>query len=331
MKTHVTGASGHLGANLVRELLRCNEPARALVHRDTLGIDGLDVEIVRGDLGDLDSLRAAMAGVDIVYNLAGVISIDGDRHGRVRAVNVDGARNVAQAALECGVRRLVHCSSIHAFDPSDGEGTLDESWPRVADPSGHSAYDRSKASGEREVRRFIERGLDAVIVHPTGCIGPFDFQPSRMGRVLIDVQRRRLPSLIPGGFSWVDARDVAQGAIAAGRRGRCGESYLLAGHWLDVSELVTLAAQVAGVRPPAITTPMWLARLGAPFVTMVGRMLGREPLYTAEALRALREFRPVSHAKAARELDYEPRPLRETLVDYYGWLAETPTRSLTAG
>jgi len=323
MTTLVTGANGHLGANLVRELLRRDRSVRALVHRDTRAIDGLEVEIARGDLGDLDSLRAAMSGVDVVYNLAGVISIDGDRQGRVRAVNVDGARNVAAVALECGVRRLVHCSSIHAFDPSDGAGVLDETWPRVADTPRHTAYDRSKASGEREVRKAIERGLDAVIVHPTACIGPFDFQPSRMGRVFIAVQRRRLPSLIPGGFDWVDVRDVADGTIAACERGRIGESYLLSGHWAEVHELVAQAAEVAGVRPPAMTTPMWLARLGAPFVTTAGRVLGRDPLYTRESLRALRDFQPVSHAKASRELDYEPRPLLETVADSYGWLRDS--------
>jgi dihydroflavonol-4-reductase len=160
-----------------------------------------------------------------------------------------------------------------------------------------------------------------VICNPTAILGPNDFERSRVGRVFTDLVNRRLPSLIDGGFDWVDVRDVAAGLIAAGEKGRTGESYLLSGRWASVRELAGIVESVTGISPPRVTSPMWLARIGAPFVVAYGRMVGREPLYTMEALRALRANRHIDNSKARSELGYAPRPLEQTVRDAIAWLA----------
>src|SRR5690606_13352249 len=213
MTVVVTGASGHLGANLVRTLLERGEQVRVLVHRSAQALADLDDQIERaeGSVCEPESLASAFAEVDRVYHLAGVISIDGDPDGRVHKVNVEGTRNVARACHEQGVGRLVHVSSVHAFDMNPRDEVLDETRPQVGDSPHHSAYDRSKALGERAVREFVDAGLDAVIVNPTGIIGPVDYGPSRLGQLLGELASGKLPALLDGGFDFVDVRDVVDG------------------------------------------------------------------------------------------------------------------------
>jgi dihydroflavonol-4-reductase len=318
MKTLVTGATGHVGANLVRALVAQGRRVRALVHSaDARAIDGLDVERVYGDVRDGSAMRRALCGVDVVYHLAAIISIDGDRDGAVKDVNVRGAHNVARIALEAGVRRMVHVSSIHAFDPHPLDRPLDET--RAWATGRHPAYDRSKAEGEAAVRRVVDAGLDAVIVNPTSVVGPYDFRRSRMGRFFLDLYRRRLPALPRGGFDWVDARDVAHGLIAAETYGRRGEGYLLGGHYLSMVALARLAEQVTGVRAPRQILPMTLLRFLAPFATVAAHLQGADPLLTRESLRALRGNPVVRYDKSAAELGYRPRHICETVDAIYRW------------
>jgi len=312
----VTGAAGHIGGNLVRALLAQGHPVRALVHRDRRALEGLDVEVAEGDLLDPDSLRVALDGIETLYHLAGVISIDGDRTGRVRRTNVLGVREVMSRAREAGVKRVVHFSSIHAFDSTSSGPALDERTERVRDGV-HPAYDLSKRDGEVEVRRAVAAGLDAVIVNPTGVIGPLDFKPSRMGQVFIDLHQRKMPALVGGGFDFVDVRDVVAGAIAAAESGRTGENYLLSGQRSTVREIAEAAETVTGVPAPRMETPMALARAVAPLAVWFSRLTGSEPLFTPESLAALRTRREVSHEKASRELGYSPRPLQESVRDIY--------------
>ena len=322
MQVVVTGASGHLGANLVRRLVEGGDRVRVLLHRQARALEGLDLETAQGDVLDPESLRAAFAGAEVVYHLAGVVSIQGDAGGRVPAVNVTGADNAARAALECGVRRFVHCSSVHALDMAAGQGPLDETAPRVPPESRcHAPYDCSKAEGERRVRAQIDRGLDAVIVHPTGVIGPCDFEPSRMGQVFLRLHRGTLPALVGGGFDFVDVRDVAEGMVGAAERGGTGESYLLGGHFCGVDDLAALAAAATGRRHARPTLPFWVARLGVPVLRLAAAVTRSEPLYTAESLSALQGGRPVDHSKAQRDLGFTPRPIADSVADIYRWFA----------
>jgi dihydroflavonol-4-reductase len=319
----VTGASGHIGANLVRQLLALGRPVRVLCHRDARALAGLEVERVDGDILDRISLDKAFARAEIVYHLAAHISISGGHHGHVDAVNVAGVRNVVDACLEEGVRRLVHFSSIHALCQYPLTEPLDER-RGPSDERPAPAYDHSKARGEREVLAGIERGLDAVIVNPTAVLGPYDFKPSRMGQVLHDLCHRRLPALVEGGFDWVDVRDVCAAAIAAERTGVRGERYLLGGTYATVADLAALVAEISGARAPRLVVPQWLARPVAPFAEAWGQLCGREARFSRDSLTALRSCnRTISHARAAAQLSFAPRPLRTTISDTLRWFAET--------
>lgn len=318
MTVVVTGASGHLGGNLVRALLEQGRRVRAVYNSDKRALDGLEVEHLQADVRDPEAMRKALDGAEVLYHFAAFISIDGGHKGKVRSVNVDGVKTVMNAALQAGVRRVVHCSSIHAFDLNTKGAPIDERSDRAC-PDKQGAYDCSKADGERELRAVIERGLDAVVVNPTGVIGPLDFKPSRMGDVFLKLYHRRLPALIPGGFDFVDVRDVVSSALAAEEKGRTGENYILSGRWHSVREIADTAKKVTGVKPPRFSSPMPLARVGAPFATAFARLTKTQPLFTAESLAALRANREISHAKAREELGHDPRSLEASVEDIYAW------------
>ncbi len=318
MRTAVTGASGHLGANIVRALLAEGREVRALVRNDRRALAGLDVEQVNGDIFNPDSLCRLTRGVETVFHLAGRISIVGPEGGLVERTNVVGVRNVIDSCLKNGVRRLVHVSSIHAFSAYPKDLTIDESRALALGP--HSMpYDRSKAQGQLAVLEAARKGLDAVIVNPAAVIGPFDYKPSRMGQVLLDISLRRLPALIDGGYDWVDARDVASGAIAAEKMGCQGECYLLSGHWVHIRDVSAMIRSLTGRKTPMWATPMWLA-LPASYASLAwGRLRGVVPKFTPAAVRTLQGHRLISHAKATEKLGFRPRPFEETVRDTLEW------------
>jgi dihydroflavonol-4-reductase len=318
MTVAVTGASGHIGGNLVRALLARGRKVRVTVRKDTRALEGLDVERANADVLEPDSLRQAFEGAEVVYHLAAAISIYGDSDPVLPRVNVDGTRNVVKAAMACGVNRLVHFSSIHALGWRPRDNPIDETRPLATEPE-VLLYDRTKAQGELEVLAGVKQGLDAVTVNPTAVLGPFDFKPSHQGELLIDLGRRKMPALVEAGFDWVDVRDVVAGAMAAEQKGRTGERYLLGGHWATITGLARLVGEATGVKPPRFVSPMWLARIAAPFVSAASALLGRRPLFTSTSLRILRCHRLVSHAKAERELGYSSRPLEETVQDAMDW------------
>jgi dihydroflavonol-4-reductase len=318
MITAVTGASGHLGGNLVRALLAEGRTVRVLVRSDRRSLDGLDVQLVEGDVFGLHSLRALVDGAETVFHLAGRISIAGAEGGLVQRTNVDGVRNVVQACRDAGVRRLVHCSSIHAFNSHPNDRLIDESRDLALGP-GHAPYDRSKAEGQMVVLDAVKQGLDAVIVNPSAVVGPFDYKPSRMGSVFLDIFQGRLTMLIDGGYNWVDARDVSRGAILAEQKGRIGESYLLTGHWMHICEVSRIIGQVTGRATAQAAAPIWIAFAASWFSLAWGKVRGRTPKFTPAAIVAIQSHRHVSHEKSTRELGYAPRPFEETVRDTMEW------------
>ena len=320
----VTGASGHLGANLVRALVAAGRRVRALVHQSSRGIDGLPVEVMRVDVLDRASLDAAFRDVHTVFHLAAKISAGWERESLIRAINVEGTRNVTAACLGARVQRLVHTSSIHAFAPGPGDGAIDESC-RLAEARDLDcgAYGRAKAEGERVVLAAVASGLHAVILNPTAILGPFDFRGSAMGEVLRALARGKLPALVAGAsYDFVDVRDVAAAALAAETRGRSGEHYLVPGTRLSLVELGGLWAEVTGRPAPRWAAPMWLARVGAAFAPSWARLRGRRPLFTSESLLVLRDRHPISGRKAESELGHCPRPIAQTLRDTFAWMRE---------
>ena len=319
----ITGANGLVGANLARALLAQPEGqrVRAVVHRDARALAGLDVELVRADLHDPLALNQAFNGADIVYHLAASISLSMDDWAALEATNVAGTRHVLSACQECGVRRLVYFSSIHAHQQTPLDQPLDESRPLLDDPSA-PPYERSKAAAELEVQRAAAQGMDVVTLIPTAILGPYDFKPSLIGKALLLLARERLPALVSGGYDWVDVRDVAQGALLAARLAPAGGVYILSGHWQSIPAVARQVDRITGRRVPRPVVPLALADLVEPVMKRLGRLNGSQPLYTRAMLTALRSHREVSHARAARELGYQPRPFQETLQDTLGWLLE---------
>ena len=321
MTAVVTGASGHVGGNLLRALLEAGRPVRALVHQDRRALEGLDLEVVTGDVRDQETLRRAFAGAEVVYHTAAYISILGDEWPLLQEINVLGTRNVVQACLACGVRRLVHFSSIHALEQEPLDVPVDESRPLV-DSRRASPYSRSKAAGEREVREGMARGLDAVILYPTAIIGPYDFRPSHFGQVLLYLARGKLPALVAGGFDWVDVRDVVAATLRAAEVAPPGARYLLSGHRVSLPEIAALVEEFTGVPAPRLVLPLGLAKAVAPLATLAARLLRMEPLFTTVAVEALGGNPRVSHERAGRDLGYRPRPFHETIRDTLRWFVE---------
>ncbi len=317
MTTVVTGASGHVGSNLVRML---QDDVRAVVHGDQRALEGLPVKRIHASLEDPASLRRAFRGAHTVYHLAAHISITGDPDGSVYATNVLGARNAAQAALAEGVSRFVHMSSVHAFDLKNAGSVLDETG--AFSGPGNYAYDKSKAAGEAEIRAAVAQGLDATIVNPTGIIGPVDFTPSRMGNVFLDLASRRMPMLVSGAFDFVDVRDVVRSLISAASRGATGENYLLAGHRVSIGELARLASCATGVPAPRTVLPAWVAALGTPLLEASARRTGRQARFTREALGALQHCPRIDDRKARREIGHSPRPMADSVRDTYAWFRQ---------
>ena len=320
----ITGASGRIGGVLARALADQYGPGRIrAIYRERQGTAAdLDIAWVNGDILDKESLIAAFRGAETVFHLAALVSIDAVKAQEFHRTNVVGTRNVVEAALACGVRRLVHVSSIHAYDQHPLDEVLDEG-RGPADGPHQGLYDRSKAAGEVEIRRGIDRGLDAVILNPTSVIGPCDGGPSAMGQLFLDLYRRRIPALIAGGYDWVDVRDVVLATIAAETQARCGENYLVSGHWHTVSKLAQLAQQATGVAVPRLLFPVPVARLWAPCQVFLDRSRGRRPLYTPEAVRVMAYGnRRISNAKARAELGFHPRPLADSVNDTYRWFNE---------
>lgn len=321
MKVAVIGASGFLGNNICRVLLQKGYSVKGLVHIHSNSLERLDLEKIRGDILNLDSLKKFLRGVNFVVHVAGKNSIAGDPDGSVYKVNVEGTKNVVEACLTEGVQRLVFISSIHALK-QDPDVELDETRAFVG--SEGFIHDISKSDAEREVLKGIAQGLDAVIVTPTAAIGPFDFQPSFMGQGLIALYHRKLPAIVAGGFDWVDVRDIAKGCIAAMEKGKAGERYLLAGMWKTVRELTQLVQEATGKTAPKFTSPRWLAKMGLPIAKAYSFMTNAPMLYTTETLEVLvRCNRNISCSKAKRELGYHPRPLAETIRETYDWFRQT--------
>ena len=314
----IIGASGLVGGNLVRALLAQGRLVRALVHRDSRALAGLDVETVPADITDLSSLQRAFRGADVVYHLASSISISMENWDELEHVNVIGTRNVIKACLKNNVRRLLYFSSIHAYDHAPFDQPMDENRPLLTGDH-HPPYERSKALAEMEIRRSLDSGLDSVILIPTAITGPYDFRPSYFGQALRLLAKGRIPALVHGGYDWVDVRDVVDGAIQAARLSPRGGRFILSGHWHSLREVARFTFEITGGPVPRFTVPVWLAQLAQPIMAKLAQVNGSQPIYTRPMLNAMRSNHHISHARAARDLGYSPRPFQQTIADTLHW------------
>jgi dihydroflavonol-4-reductase len=315
-KVAVTGASGHIGANLVRELLERGYEVVALIRQSSDALEGLDVKRVYGDLTDRQSLCKAFNGVEQVYHLAAYISIQAGHNDRLERVNIEGTRNVLKACQSEGVSTLVYFSTIHALNLKPFDQPVTEDNSLLGERTGHGAdYDYSKAGAEKLVRQNNCKTLGTRIIYPTAVLGPNDFNRSLFGQAILKMAHGRLPVLVAGGFNWVDARDVAWGAVEAAEKGVDGDRFILSGHYLSMSEVALVIAELTGIAAPRFICPAWLASLFAPLMSGWARLTGQAPLYTRYSLATLSTNKLMSHARATRDLSYEPRSFRDSMVD----------------
>jgi dihydroflavonol-4-reductase len=320
MRVAVTGGTGHIGIVLVRRLLADGHAVRVLVRDGGSVLDGLAVERIRGDVRDPTSLRAAFDGQDVVLHLAAMIEIRKQDEPVVRAINVDGVRNTAEAALDAGVRRMVHVSSVHAYDTWRLGAALREDGARAG--RSHPAYDRSKADGEAELRKVIARGLDATIVNPVGVLGPWDHRPSLLGHTVMQMYRGRFRFVPNGGFCWVDVRDVVDAAIRAIDRGDKGANHLLSAGSLSLRQMHGFARGKRGGSNWHLPLPLRVLRRIPPVLDRTGLARFSPPNFTSDALFTLGSRLAVDTSRARAALGFSPRPPRESLSDAIDWWRE---------
>jgi len=319
--TLVTGATGFVGSAVARALLVRGHAVRALVRRggDRRNLAGLDVTLAEGDLTDPASLGAAMQGCRYLIHVAADYRIWVPDPDAMLRANVEGTRAVMQAALDAGVERVVHCSSVAALGLTTDGTPADETTP-VNEDSVVGIYKKSKYRAEQAVLALVrDAGLPAVIVNPAAPIGPRDIKPTPTGRMIADAASGRLPAYIDTGLCVVHVNDVAEGHMLALERGQIGERYILGGENLTLAALLGLVAEVAGRSPPRIRLPgalLWPVALAC---EGLARVAGITPMVTRDHLRMARKRMFFSHAKAARELGFAPRQARAAIEDAVAW------------
>lgn len=317
----VTGATGFVGANIVEALSQAGWQARVL-RRSTsslAALEGLVYEPAPGDVLEPGSLAAAMQGCDAVFHAAGVVAdYWGQNVELTYRVNVDGTRNIVDAALATGVPRLVHTSSQVALGFGEGQTPVDESHAFNVAPQTYP-YGHSKHLAEEVVLQAVRRGLHAVIVNPSVVMGPRDITFLN-SRIILEVQRGLVPFIPPGGVNVVDSADLARGHLLALEKGRPGERYLLAGHNVPNIDLTNAIGAVLGVRPPRGTIPRRLIGPLAAALDGANRLSPRPLPLSGDVLRMGSRFIYADNAKAVRELGFSVTPLQETIERAVSWL-----------
>ena len=317
----VTGATGHIGNVLVRELISRGQTVRALVlpNDDLRPLHGLDTDIVYGDVTDLQSLTSAFYGADLVFHLAGIVTIMPGMKSILDRVNVGGLRNVVTACRDTGVHRLVYTSSIHAIAEPPHGTVIDETQP--FDPERVLGdYARSKARATLLLIDEVHKGdLDAVICCPTGVIGPFDYGISNIGQLILDFASGHLKSYVKGAYDFVDVRDVAFGLILASEKGQLGHHYIFSGAQVQVPELMKELERNIGNTAPTYEIPPIIARAAGVLASVYYRLIRRRPVFTAYSIDVLRSNSQVSSARAHEELGFTARPWQDSIRDHVEW------------
>lgn len=321
----ITGATGHIGNVLVRELLaKGYKDIRVLVFpkENMAPLEGLPVEKVFGDITNLDSLIEAFKGADVVYHLAAIISILPGKNKLLNKVNVEGTKNVIEACKKNGVRRLVYTSSIHALFVEPPPKVIDETLP--FDPENIiGEYAQSKVRATQEAIKASKEGLDTVIVCPTGVLGPYDFRPSETGQLMIDFARKKLRFYIDGNQDFADVRDTAAGIILACEKGKNGEVYILSGETISVENLLNNVKEVMGFKSLPVKIPIFFAKIASWFTSLYYIITNTKPALTPYSIYVLTYKAFANDAKARQELGYTSRPLNKSIKETINWFKET--------
>jgi dihydroflavonol-4-reductase len=317
----VTGASGFVGAAVAAVFRHEGFPVRVLVRSSSprTNIDPAD-EVFVGDMRDRASVAAALQGVRYLIHVAADYRLWAPSPDDILRANVDGTRIVMEEALRAGVERVVYTSSVATFDLRGG-GIADETRQLPADAA-VGAYKRSKVLAENIVIDMVaQQGLPAVIVNPSTPIGPRDVRPTPTGRIIIEAASGRMPAFVETGLNFAHVEDVAEGHLAALRRGTIGERYILGGENVTLRQVLTDIAWIVGGRPPLMRLPRAAIYPFAYGAELAARFTGREPFATVDGLRMARYHMHFDDAKARRDLGYTSRPYRDGLVEAIDWFA----------
>jgi dihydroflavonol-4-reductase len=321
----VTGATGFVGANLVRTLLNKGFSVRALARKnsDRRNLQGLNLEIVEGSLEDKAALAAGCRGARYVFHVAADYRIWVRDPKAMYNANIQGTINVLEAAGKAGAERIVHCSSVAAIKPpEDPSRPADESSEYSGESEIISAYKKSKWLSERAALDLAKKGLPVVVVNPAAPIGPYDIKPTPTGRIVVDFLNGRIPSYIDTGINIVHVRDVAEGHLLAALKGKVGERYILGGENLTLKQSLDLLAEITGLPSPRFKTPYSVALAFAALDTGRAMIFGGEPLAPLDAVRMARHFMFYDASKAVRELGFPQTPAREALKDAVDWFTQ---------
>jgi dihydroflavonol-4-reductase len=323
----VTGASGFIGWHVARLLIERGYRVRTLV-RSSSKVQELDVECVTGDLRDPASLTRAADGCGLVFHVAADYRLWSKHPEELYQSNVAGTRNMLTAAKAAGVERFVYTSTVGCIGIPPG-GIGDEQQPVSLDQMAGD-YKRSKFMAEQVALEFARGGFPVVIVNPTAPMGDHDFKPTPTGQIILDFLNGNMPAYIDTGLNVIHVADVALGHLLACERGRVGERYLLGSENMTLGQILRELAGIAGRKAPSIEIPYFVAYAAGFVTTAWSRVSGVAPRAPMEAVRMARKKMFASHAKAASELGFSPRPAREALVDAVKWFEETKTNRKAA-
>ena len=320
----VTGASGFVGSALVQAFHRAGYPVRALVRRSSprTNLSHGICEIVEGDLRDRASLALALREVRYLVHAAADYRLWAPSLSEILDTNVEGTRNIMEAALRAGVERVVHTSSVATIAVEKDGTPSDETRPLDPDKA-IGAYKRSKVLAERLVEQLIaERNLPAVIVNPSAPIGPRDIKPTPTGRIIVEAARGRMPGFLDTGLNLAHVDDIAAGHLAALQRGRIGARYILGGENVSLRDMLSEIARIVSRKPPRWKVPVSLLFPLASTAEALARRTGKTPFLTRDSLEMARYRMFYSDEQARRELGYRSRPFAEGLVDAITWFRD---------
>lgn len=324
MRAVVTGATGFIGSAIARRLLARGQDVRVLVRQgsDTRNIDALDVEVVRGDIRDRDVVAACLSEVDYVFHAAADYRLWVPDPDVMYSINVEATRTLMEACVQKGISKVVYTSSVATLGLNADSTPADETnAANLGDMIG--SYKRSKFLAEQAVRSAIDSSqLPAVIVYPTAPVGPHDVKPTPTGQTLVDAGAGRMPAYVNTGLNIAHVDDVAEGHVLALERGEIGEGYILGNEDMTLREILQIAAEFTGRKPPSICLPHKLVVPVAMVAETFARISGRPARITRDALRMAKKMMYFSSEKARRELGYAPRPAREAIHDAIDWFRE---------
>ena len=322
-KVVVTGATGHIGNVLLRELQKQDYEVIAFVLKgeDTKCIEDLGCQIVYGDVQDMSSLKEAFKGAKMVFHLAGIIEIGSTNKKKLWQVNVEGTKNVWKACKEEKVKRLIYTSSVHAI-PTKPKGEIITETKTFSPDLVKGTYSKTKAEATKYVLEANSKDLEVIITHPSGVIGPYEYITSNLGQLIIDCAHRKMGAYLDGGYNFVDVRDVADGLVSTLEKGKAGECYILAGHYVTIKELMKYVQDITGVPAPKFKIARWFAYATGALSEIYYKIVKQKPLFTSYSVYTTGTNANFSIDKAKKELGYFPRDFKDTMVDTIYWMKE---------